>query len=605
MRSFLVFLSLFAGLNAVAQEAPPVFETVVEDNVFNTSSRIVIDEKTIKDSRAPSITSLLATQANISIASSPFQANSIYIRGGDSGHVLIVIDGVPFYDASSLQRTFNINSLDIKSVRRIEVLKGSQTVLYGGQALSGVILIETIPQDLSTKTGLQGQIGSNGFKDISAVHLEQTGENRAVLMRAQGSWKDQESPVLNSSKRYSRNSSNGEAAYIFKGDIDAVLKGSFLQDDNYSANQMRSTGQMTDVDDFRQYSRQLAASLYTRFNKVAWEPRVSLSMQNSIRAFDMPVNATSSTLTDQDYGANLKTVRVDVTPMRSDLLTLNAGTSYVYEDYVFRDANVEKYNRSAEQKSIFLKADLKLHENFLLTAGGRLESWSGENSLSTYQVGMTIFENTKLEMSNGYKIPSLAQLYSNYGNPDLKTERSIQYSLTQDWNISDSQHVAVTLFSTYFSDLIIYSGSFPTGKYDNVGKADSRGAEVVYTWKPIQDGTVTATYGYQESKDTTTDTWLIKRPLVNGSLRYLQSFDLHTAGLELVGVGSRLDTRGSGQSPSRIPGYVVANLSYAYKMEHGLTPFLRLNNIGNYRYQESYTSYSESFNAIGGLEYWF
>lgn len=608
MKYLLLALSLVVSTQVYAQDEAPVFETLVEDNVFNTSSRVVIDERTIKDSRAPNIASLLATQANITIVSSPYQPNSIFIRGGDSGHVLIIVDGVPFYDASTIQRTFNLNAMDVKSVRRIEIIKGSQTVLYGGQALSGVILIDTIPQELTSKTGLQGQIGTHNFRDLSATHLEQTGENQGVLIRAQGSWKDIESPVLNSSETYSRNSWNGEAAYIFKGDIEAVLKGSYLQDDNFAASQNRFTYQMVDVEGFEQFSRQLASSLRVKLNTVPWQPRFVLSMQNSVRTFDMPINSTSpSAVTDQDYGANLRTLRADVTPYKDDLLTLNTGASYVYEDFVFRDATVEQSNNMAEQRGAYLKADVRVNNSFSVSAGGRVESWADKDAVSTYQLGVTLFDNTKLEMSTGYKIPSLSQLYSSYGNPTLAAERATLYSLTQDWQITEKQNLSVTFFSSYFSNLIVYvSGGPPPalGKYQNVSKAESKGAEVTYSWKPQEGSLIAATYGYQESKNTVTNTWLLKRPLVNGSLRYLQTFYRNTAGVELVGMGSRLDVGPGGTQP-RLPGYVVANLSYSYDWGGGLTPFVRLNNVGNYRYQESLNSYSESFNAMGGAEYWF
>ena len=59
MKSFCLSLAFLLSTPAFAQEAPPTFETVVEDVVFNTSSRTVIDEKAIKDSRAPNITTLI------------------------------------------------------------------------------------------------------------------------------------------------------------------------------------------------------------------------------------------------------------------------------------------------------------------------------------------------------------------------------------------------------------------------------------------------------------------------------------------------------------------------------------------------------------------
>lgn len=590
-------------LLSVAQEAPPSFETVVEDMVFNTSSRIIIDEKAIKESRSPNITSLLSSQANVTVTNTPFQPNSIYIRGGDSSHVLILIDGIPFYDASTIQRTFNLNSLDIKSVRRIEIIKGSQTVLYGGQALSGVIKIETIPQEFVTKTGIQGQVGTQHLTDITAVHTEPIDDNQGMIFRGHGSWKDSESPVLDSSRTYSRNSWNGEGTYVWKGSVDGSIKANYVQELNFSPSSNQNY-QIVDADDFQQYSRQLAISSGLKFNSFAWSPRLSLSGQNSVRDFDQPVNSTNPTLTDQSYGANLRTVRLDVTPLKTESLTLLTGLSYIHEDFVYRDKGVEISNSFSEQRGLFAKLDYKMTESFDLSVGGRVENWEKQDPVGTYQVGLTFLKNTKLEVSTGYKIPSLFQLYSTYGNPDLKEERATQYSLSQDIEISDRQQLSLTVFNSQFSNLIVTQGSYPSLRYTNVNKSETHGVEVAYTLRPSNVSSILFTYGYQEPRDLDNARWLIRRPLVNGSLKYTHSWGVQTGSFELVGSGERLD-RNSNTSLTTLPGYVVANASYSYEVNQSLTLYTRLNNLLDYRYQETYSYFTEGFSGLVGGEFWF
>ena len=73
----------------------------VSDQNFSSTNKIVIDQDEIKKSRSSNLPALLATKANISISTNNLQPNSIYIRGGDSSHVLILVDGVPTYDSSS------------------------------------------------------------------------------------------------------------------------------------------------------------------------------------------------------------------------------------------------------------------------------------------------------------------------------------------------------------------------------------------------------------------------------------------------------------------------------------------------------------------------
>lgn len=600
----LLLATLIISSMAFAQEEPPAFETVVEDVVFNTSTRVVIDEKTIKDSRAPNITSLLSTTANVTITNTPFQPNSIYIRGGDASHVLILIDGVPFYDASTIQRTTNLDSLDIKMVRRIEILKGAQTVLYGGQALSGVIMIETVPQDMEkSQTGVQARAGNHEYLDVGATRFQSFGSNQGLLVGAEGAWRNNPSPVLGSSETYYKNKWNGEAAYMWKGPFEGIFKGTYVQDYSMSPTSNFMNYKIVDVDDFKQFSRQMALHTRLKFNEVYSEPRLTLSTQNSVRTYDMPVNVYNPTLTDEDYGANLRTARLDLTPFKNKWTTVSAGLSYTYEDFVYRNKNVEQNNEFSEQRGLFVKADIAPLSPVQLSLGARAENWTAHNDpVGSYQVGLTLYETTKIEFATGYKIPSLFQLYSRYGNPDLTEEKSVQYSVTQEVPISERQNLSVTLFSSQYKDLIVYTGSGMTGKYENINKSESRGVEVVYTAKPKTDLSVMATYGYQEPRDITNDRWLPRRPLVNGSLRLIQSVaDAHTVTVEGVGVGTRID-RSSSTGYSTLPGYAIANAAYSWKALDGLTAYVRLNNLTDYRYQETYSYYAEGLSGYVGAE---
>lgn len=605
MKSVYLLLALLGSAPAFAQEAPPAFETVVEDVVFNTSSRTVIDEKAIKDSRAPNITTLLSSQANITITNTPFQPNSIFIRGGDSSHILILVDGVPFYDASTVQRNFNLNSLDIKSVRRIEIIKGSQTVLYGGQALSGVIKIDTIPQEFDEKTMLKGHVGNYNARDFSLAHTEKISDNQGVLFRGQGSWKDIRSPVLGSSEAYPRDSWNGEAAYAWKGAVDGHIKGHYIQERNMSANSSYATLKTFDTKDFEQYNRQAAVSSVLKFNELPWTPRLSFNAHNSFKTYEQPVNATNTTLTDYKYGANLRSVRLDVSPLRSSTFDIDAGLSYNYENFNFRDKGSEIANASSEQMGAFVKADWKAHSDFVLSAGVRSEKWDTRNGVESYQAGITLFEKTKFEYASGHKTPSLFQLYSNYGNPNLESEKANVYSLTQELDLSERQQVSLTAFVSNYSGLITTVGTPPNTKYANVNRAESRGAELVYTLRPTDDSSLLLTYGYQEPRDMDKDRWLLRRPLTNGSIKYTHTWGSHTGSVEAVGAGERLDTTGPGGLIQSIPGYATGNIAYSYDWDRSLTLYTRLNNILDYRYQEVYSYYSEGFTGVVGAEYWF
>lgn len=601
LKIFLVLQLAFPFIAKAQEEAVPSFETVVEDVLFNTSNRVIIDEKAIKESKAPSITSLLSTQANIDVSNSVFEPSSIFIRGGDFKHVLVLVDGVPFYDAST--RTFNLNSLDVKSVRRIEILKGSQTVLYGGQALSGVIKIETIPAELKTSTVFAGQLGTLNMRDISGMHIERIDENKAAILRAQGSWKDAMSPVLDSSQVYPQNSVNTEAAYLWGGDIEGNIKAIYIQEYNYLPYSNKATYQLADTEDFTQYNRNAGFSSSIKLNKVFWQPRLTLSNQNSIKNYYQPLDPMAGIPTDENYGSSLRTFRIDSVPYKDEHLAIVAGLSYIYEDMVFRNGGLEAANLLAEQRGLFTKADYSISDNLLLTAGGRLENWSDNDLVGTYQAGFTAYKNTKFEISTGYKIPSLFQLRSRYGNPDLKEEKAIQYNLSQDIVINQSQSLSVTVFNSHFSNLIVVKRN-GTLKYTNINKAEIRGLELIYSALLGNDSSLYLSYGYQEPRDLDNNRWLVRRSLVNGSIKYVQHLGAMTGSFEVVGVGEKIDNTSPSTFKS-LPGYVTANASFSQNINENLTGYLRLNNLLNHRNEESFSYFGEGFTASIGGEYWF
>src|SRR5205814_1295066 len=106
----------------------------------------VITRQQLERSGGKDLSQVLSEQAGIYIGganSNPGKDKSIYLRGARVDHTLITIDGVPVYDPSGIGANFDIRNLSIDNIERIEVLKGSQSTLYGSDAIAGVINIIT------------------------------------------------------------------------------------------------------------------------------------------------------------------------------------------------------------------------------------------------------------------------------------------------------------------------------------------------------------------------------------------------------------------------------------------------------------------------------
>ncbi len=588
-------------LCCVSSFAIQEFESVVVDQKFNSSSTIVIDQKEIQKSRAKDLTSLLASQANISITQSNFQPNSIYLRGGDSSHVLILVDGVPFYDATTVQRTINLNSLNLKSVRRIEVIKGSQSVLFGGQALSGVIKIETIPTEIKSQGFVQTQAGTGQSLATAVGFVQPIGENQELIFRASTSRKDNRSPVEDSTKLYPARLATGEAAYVLRNEtIETLVKAQTSFDKTFIASTNFPSYQSMDADNFETSTYQHSGLVSVKGIGFYGKPSLSLAQQRSVRLYEQDAISGGGVSTKQDYVGDLRLVRFEISPLDLEKWKLRLGLSETEEQLVYRNKDILKSDDKVDFQGVFGKLDYLPATWLRLEAGARADYKKYKSAIGTYQLGATINDAIKLEQSTGFKQPSLFQLYSGYGNINLESEKSTSFSLSYEHNFTADWFVSATYFENRFSNLIVALGS-PL-HYENIGSSKSTGVEATTGFRfPDQQMNLNMALGYQEPRDLDADNWLVRRPLRTASVKISKDYEKSGFGLEIVHNGDRRDAVGSGVYGT-INSYTYLNGTAEYRRNEFLTFFARGQNLTNQRYETSYTFFDEGINLSVGAE---
>lgn len=580
----LILLSFFS-FYSFAQ----TYETLVEDIVFNSSSRTVITENQIQKLQSRDLKTLLATAANLSIISNSFQPPSISIRGGDSGHVLILIDGIPFYDPSTIQRTGNLSALNIKSIKRIEIIKGSQSVLYGGQALGGIIKIETIPlqdsQFITLETGSQSQ------RAVGAEYSKNHFFIQSFLKE-----KNVESPAKSSSKNYVTNEKQFDLGYQWQDQTEGFIKSTYLTDSSFSPSS-DTNYQIVDVSNFKLANEQGFLSSHIKFKNTNGSPQLSFGIQKATRTFDFPLSSLNTFPIQENYKSYFHFFRLDFRPFKSDFMTLDLGLNYSYENFIFKDFNIKENDAFLEQRGVFTKITSLLDAQTVLSYGARVENWSGKNVVSVYQVGLS-HKKSKFEISTGYKAPSLYQLKSSYGNPNLNEEQGAQINLTQDFEIDRKINFSMTVFYSRFKNLISTTGTFPQLRYINLNETETKGAEAYWTQEFKSGHSIMANLGYQEPKNLETNQWLPRRSLLNASLSTLLARHRHGGSAELLYRGPRNDNGPSGVT--KLSGYLTANIGYHYAISLNDKIYFRLDNIGNNRYEETYGYFAEGLSALAG-----
>ncbi len=144
----------------------------------------LVTEEELEAAGDATVASYLARLPGLSLATEgPFgNSASLRIRGADGRYVAVYIDGIRVSDPSSTETKFDFGSLLTADVGRIEVLRGSQSALYGGSAVGGVINISTrAATGEGTRQTLAGEVGSYGTAGLSYGLTQKTGPLELTL----------------------------------------------------------------------------------------------------------------------------------------------------------------------------------------------------------------------------------------------------------------------------------------------------------------------------------------------------------------------------------------------------------------------------------------
>ncbi len=555
---------------------------------------------------------------------------TVYLRGASSGNTLILMDGVPLYDASGISSEFDLNNFALDNIERIEILKGAQSTLYGSDAVAGVINIITkkagnkplnVNVDLSagsyqTYKGAVALSGTNGKGQtffISYNKIKSKGFSSAWDSTGKNNFeKDGFSedvlhlnytftPFKKTSVRLFGKYNNNHA------DLDA---GAFQDDKDYTNHNNNVIAGMVIDKKVKQGFIRLQYA-YNRFNRNFLDDSTDVGGYTKFQSGKY--NGTShfaELYTSLNFTDHLEFLT------GADYRRNSSSQLYIfYPDYGFPALPISADSAITKQFSYYASLMLKNEKGFNVEAGGRWNHHNiyGNNFTYSFNPFYLFDQHYKVyaNLSSGYRVPSIYQLYSEYGNKNLKPEVTTSFEAGAQLS-AEKVKARITGFIRggkdvfyFYTDPVTYAG-----KYINADKQNDYGieTEATYSFSPqfsasfnytYTNGKIVTTNG--ESKDTSYFN-LYKRPknVLNIFLNYQVMKDLFiSANFKSASKAFEPQYMGPGYE---LKGYYTLGFYGDYKINKSFKIFTDFENITDQKYIVTRGFTTKGFNFNGGIK---
>ncbi len=616
---FFILLTAVAGALPLHAQKTDTSKTLQLDEVIITANKFaqkqsttgkviaVITNDQIEKSSGKTFSQLLNEQAGITIsgALNNLGANqTLFVRGASSGRTLILVDGIPVNDPTSITNDFDLNLFSLNDIERIEIARGAQSTLYGSDALGGVVNIITIKKDVAKPFNVNATVAGGNYGtfrgniQVYGKADKLTYTTRYAKLNSKGFSSAYDST---GTKNFDRDSYNGDianASLQYQVSKDLSLK-TFIQHSRYKTDLDASV--FTDEKDFTAKNRSLITGAGFNYsnNNVTVTGNYQYT-ENKRNFFNDSVDVPSfSKFTTIDYFGKTQFAELYSSIRLGSHFTLLHGADYRFARMNSRFFSISSFgpftslfkDTSLSQASLYSSLFYHTLSNKLnIELGGRLNVHSryGNNQTYTFNPSYSFSDHFRIfgSIATGFKAPTLFQLYSSSGKLDLKPERSKTYEigLQQTNNRITSR---IVYFHRNIKDGIDFD--YIKFKYFNFNRQTVNGVEVEIKIIPVDKFVITANYTYLDPKEIsqsritfkdTTYRQLLRRPKHNLNLTAGYQFDnglyVSASGKH---VGQRYDVGAYQKADFLLKSYFLLGAYAEYKLKNCIKLFADAQNI--------------------------
>lgn len=574
----------------------PLAQTIAHTTVLN--------EQEIRKSGAPDTPALLRSLAGLEVAQSGGlgKLSGTFMRGTNSSHVLVLLDGVRINSATSGLTALEHIMLD--SIERIEVVRGNISSLYGSEAIGGVIQLFTRRGRGTPAFNASAGLGNQNTQRLSAGFSGEMNDT-SFSVNAGRATTDGVSAIKTQLAARANPDRDGYDNTTFS----ARLQHAFNADHQLSASLFDSSGNsQTDssffpavpTDNHRSKSniRKLALAVDNRIGD-AWQSRLQLAQgTDDSQSFLNGVPDIAS-------GALFKTANRQVAWQNEVRITDRQYINFAAEHLAQAVTSSTAFSRTRRNVGSLLggyAGEYGMHQVQLNLRQDRYSDFGIANT-GLFGYGLRFADAWRFTASigNAFKAPTFNDLFYPLtwgfaGNPDLRPERARNREVGLRY-AANGQRLDAVYFDNRIRDLIISNNTFTT--MENIGEARIDGFELDYAGK--FGGThLTANATLQNPRDTSTGQMLPRRAREHANFAVAREFGAWNAGVELHHSGAR---KNSNFDSFVLPAYQSVNLTAAYRIDAHLNLSARVDNLSNRAYSEAYSFNTPGRRLFLGLNY--
>jgi vitamin B12 transporter len=618
VRRFLPAAALAVALSfaPTAARAQAAVAPTVLDNYLITATRTpveplalgtAVDRISAADLAKRQIASLggalgLAGGVPMMATGAPGGSTALFLRGANSNQTLFLVDGIRLNDPNTDYQLF-LGGACVAACDSLEISRGPQSTLYGGEAVGGVIALRAMAGDGPPRGHVAVEAGSFGTVH-GAVHTQGARDDWSYAFSLAGGHTDNARP----------NNFFDSANLVARVDRrvnDTVTLGATAR--GFAGNYGSPGSRFTNDPDNRERERNGLGTVFATFHPHA-DLAARVTVGGQLRRFES-INPSPNGTVQITEVTNRRGV-LDAQATYAGWSTHRVTGGLTAEANATRNTGFGDIDENQRLFAVFLQDEWSPLDTLHFTAGLRSDDHDTFGRATTGRASVAwqvLPERVKARASHAtaFRAPSFLDLYGRSafyaGNPDLDPEKARGWDAGMDFYLPEGRGaLGITWFDTRITNLIVFNfGVFP-GTTANVERARTRGLEVAGRLAWTSRTELRLAYTHLEAENLTTGARLLRRPRHAGTADLWHDFGAgFSGGLGLQWVVDRQDVHAQNFATIDARDYVVARVYAAWAVNDRVTLKGRVENLGDKFYEPVHGYPQPGLGGYLGLEWHF